>query len=57
MGVDEVPNFPKSYVEQFFLPLHYKPGQGEPERYRKPAAEAEPATPAQEARRIVDAAE
>ena len=37
-----------------FLPIHYKPGQGEPERYRKPV---EPATPAQEARRIVDAAE
>ena len=55
LGVDEVPNFPKGYVEQFLFPLHYKPGQGEPERYRKPA-EAAP-TPAQEARRIVDAAE
>ena len=55
LGVDEVPNFPKGYVEQFLFPLHYKPGAGEPERYRKPA---EPApTPAQEARRIVDAAE
>jgi hypothetical protein len=38
-----------------FLPIHYKPGQGEPERYRKPVADLE--TPAQEARRIVDAAE
>ncbi len=56
MGVDELPNFPKSYVEQFLLPLHYKPGAGEPERYRKPAAAAAE-TPAQEARRIVDAAE
>jgi sterol desaturase/sphingolipid hydroxylase (fatty acid hydroxylase superfamily) len=55
LGVDEVPNFPKGYVEQFLFPLHYKPGQGEPERYRKPV-EAAP-TPAQEARRIVDAAE
>jgi hypothetical protein len=56
MGVDEVPNFPKGYVEQFLFPLYYKPGDGEPERYRK--AEAPPAeTPAQEARRIVDAAE
>jgi sterol desaturase/sphingolipid hydroxylase (fatty acid hydroxylase superfamily) len=55
LGVDEVPNFPKGYVEQFLFPFFYKPGQGEPERYRKPA---EPApTPAQEARRIVDAAE
>jgi sterol desaturase/sphingolipid hydroxylase (fatty acid hydroxylase superfamily) len=57
LGVDEIPNFPKSYVEQFFLPLHYKPGAGEPGRYRKPVAEPEPVTPAQEARRIVDAAE
>ncbi len=56
MGVDELPNFPKSYVEQFLLPLHYKPGAGEPERYRRPVAEV-PETPAQEARRIVDAAE
>ena len=55
LGVDEVPNFPKGYVEQFLFPLHYKPGRGEPERYRKPA-DAAP-TPAQEARRIVDAAE
>jgi sterol desaturase/sphingolipid hydroxylase (fatty acid hydroxylase superfamily) len=55
LGVDEVPNFPKGYVEQFLFPLHYKPGQGEPERYRKPAELAP--TPAQEARRIVDAAE
>jgi len=54
LGVDELPNFPKSYWDQLFLPIHYKPGQGEPERYRKPV---EPATPAQEARRIVDAAE
>jgi len=52
LGVDEIPNFPKSYVEQFLLPLHYKPGQGEPERYAAGAR-----TPAQEARRIVDAAE
>ena len=56
MGVDEVPNFPKGYVEQFLFPLYYKPGEGEPERYRK--ADAPPVeTPAQEARRIVDAAE
>ena len=50
-----MPNFPKGYVEQFLFPLFYKPGAGEPERYRKPA-EAAP-TPAQEARRMVDAAE
>lgn len=56
LGVDEVPNFPKGYIEQFLFPLYYKPGQGEPERYKKPVAEPAP-TPAQEARRIVDAAE
>jgi sterol desaturase/sphingolipid hydroxylase (fatty acid hydroxylase superfamily) len=56
LGVDELPNFPKGYVEQFLFPLFYKPGQGEPERYRKAAALEAP-TPAQEARRIVDAAE
>jgi len=50
-----VPNFPKGYVEQLLFPIFYKPGEGEPERYRKPADSAP--TPAQEARRIVDAAE
>lgn len=55
LGVDELPNFPKSYVEQVLFPLFYKPGEGEPERYR-PKQEAAP-TPAQEARQIVDAAE
>ena len=56
LGVDEVPNFPKGYIEQLLFPIFYKPGSGEPERYRKPAAPAL-VTPAQEARRIVDAAE
>jgi sterol desaturase/sphingolipid hydroxylase (fatty acid hydroxylase superfamily) len=56
LGVDEVPNFPKGYVEQLLFPIFYKPGEGEPERYRKAPAPA-PMTPAQEARRIVDAAE
>jgi sterol desaturase/sphingolipid hydroxylase (fatty acid hydroxylase superfamily) len=56
LGIDEVPNFPKGYVDQFLFPLFYKPGQGEPERYTKTAKPA-PATPAQEARQIVDAAE
>jgi sterol desaturase/sphingolipid hydroxylase (fatty acid hydroxylase superfamily) len=54
LGIDEVPNFPKGYVEQFLFPIFYKPGAGEPERYSKAAAAK---TPAQEARRIVDAAE
>jgi sterol desaturase/sphingolipid hydroxylase (fatty acid hydroxylase superfamily) len=57
LGVDELPNFPKGYVEQFLFPLFYKPGQGEPERYRKVATSEATPTPAQEARRIVDAAE
>ena len=47
---------PRATGEQLFLPYHYKPGAGEPERYRK-AAQVPLATPAQEARRIVDAAE
>ena len=45
MGVDELPNFPKSFIEQMILPFVYKPGTGEPERYKVPAQ-----TPAQEAR-------
>ena len=59
MGVDELPHFPTSFVEQMVLPFVYKPGAGEPERYRK-QAEAEAAktkTPAQEARAMLDAAE
>ena len=45
MGLDEVPNFPKSFWEQLVFPFVYKPGGGEPERYRKPKS-----TPAQESR-------
>jgi sterol desaturase/sphingolipid hydroxylase (fatty acid hydroxylase superfamily) len=56
LGVDEVPNFPRGYIDQVLFPLYYKPGQGEPDRYKRQADEA-PITPAQEARRIVDAAE
>jgi len=47
MGVDELPNFPKSFIEQMVLPFFYKPGAGEPDRYRTKAATK---TPAQEAR-------
>ena len=50
MGIDEVPNFPKSYIEQLIFPFIYKPGAGEPDLNK-----AE--TPVHEARRIVDAAE
>lgn len=58
MGVDELPNFPKSFLEQMLLPFVYKPGEGEPERYRKPPAPRTPVpTPAQEARQMLDAAE
>jgi sterol desaturase/sphingolipid hydroxylase (fatty acid hydroxylase superfamily) len=45
MGVDELPNFPKSFIEQMLLPFYYEPGKGEPARYRKQ-------TPAQEARSL-----
>ena len=55
LGVDELPNFPKSYVEQLILPFVYEPGKGEPERYKKLAAAK---TPAQEARdQVLHAAE
>ena len=40
-------------MEQLFLPLHYTPGAGEPQRYRQAAPVA---TPAQEARRLVSSA-
>ena len=54
MGVDELPNFPKSYLEQLLLPFFYKPGEGEPERYRRDNS----LTPAQVAKRqVVQAAE
>lgn len=32
MGIDEVPNFPKSYWEQLIFPFVYKPGEGAPDR-------------------------
>lgn len=41
MGIDELPNFPKSYWEQLILPFIYKPGQGEPERYSNRPARAD----------------
>ncbi len=54
LGIDEVPDFPKGYIEQFLFPIFYRPGQGQPERYNKqPAAP----TAAQQARQIIDAAE
>jgi sterol desaturase/sphingolipid hydroxylase (fatty acid hydroxylase superfamily) len=43
MGIDEVPNFPKSYWEQLLFPFIYKPGAGEPERYRKMISPAQQA--------------
>ncbi|MEQ1576557.1 MAG: sterol desaturase family protein [Hyphomicrobium sp.] len=30
MGIDEVPDFPKSYMEQLMFPFRYTPGQGSP---------------------------
>jgi sterol desaturase/sphingolipid hydroxylase (fatty acid hydroxylase superfamily) len=47
MGIDEIPQFPKGYLEQFVFPLHYKPGQGV----------QQPTTAAARARVIHDAAE
>ncbi len=41
MGVDELPHFPKSYWEQLLLPFVYKPGAGEPRRYREPKTAAQ----------------
>lgn len=38
MGVDDVPNFPKSYIDHLTFPFRYVPGQGLPER----KAEVEP---------------
>jgi hypothetical protein len=35
MGIDEVPHFPKTFWEQLVFPFVYKPGKGEPERYRQ----------------------
>lgn len=49
MGIDELPNFPKGYIEQLLLPFYYAPGKGEPERYRK-----HPMTPAQDARNQIE---
>ncbi len=28
MGVDEVPNFPKTYWQQLLFPFYYQPGAG-----------------------------
>jgi sterol desaturase/sphingolipid hydroxylase (fatty acid hydroxylase superfamily) len=47
MGIDEVPQFPKGYVEQLIFPVLYKPGQGV----------QQPTTAAAKARAIHDAAE
>jgi len=50
MGIDEIPQFPKSYVDQLVLPWRYKPGQGVQDLSR-------PVTAAAQARAIHDAAE
>ncbi|HML27808.1 MAG TPA: sterol desaturase family protein [Hyphomicrobium sp.] len=60
LGVDELPNFPKSLWEQMILPWVYVPGNGEPERYKRLAeeAKAKAKTPAQQARdQVLHAAE
>ncbi|HRN88132.1 sterol desaturase family protein [Hyphomicrobium sp.] len=58
MGVDEVPDFPKRYMEQLAFPLHYKPGQGQQSGLKNKAqAHTPPQTAAAQARAIHDAAE
>lgn len=42
MGIDEVPNFPKSFLEQLIFPFVYTPGKGEPERYSPRRLKAAP---------------
>ena len=43
MGVDEVPEFPKTYLEQLLFPLYYQPGAGQQSGVRpvRPPAPAE----------------
>lgn len=48
MGIDELPNFPKGYIDQLILPFVYTPGAGEPARYSQ-GRRGVP-SPAQEAR-------
>lgn len=36
MGIDEVPNFPKSFIEHLIFPFIYRPGRGQPKRYQAP---------------------
>lgn len=50
MGIDELPQFPKSYLDQLVLPWRYKPGQGVQDLRRPPTAAAQ-------ARALHDAAE
>lgn len=44
MGIDEVPDFPKSYREHLVFPFHYKPGSGDvlQKPAELPAAAAKP---------------
>ena len=37
MGIDELPDFPKSYLQQLILPFVYKPGEGAPQSYAWPS--------------------
>jgi sterol desaturase/sphingolipid hydroxylase (fatty acid hydroxylase superfamily) len=34
LGIDELPQFPKSYLSQLLLPFYYVPGQGLPEKFK-----------------------
>lgn len=44
MGIDEVPHFPKGFMDQLTFPFHYTPGQGMPERYKREHQYADGAT-------------
>lgn len=60
MGIDEVPNFPKNYVDHLVFPIRYKPGQGVQDLESRPRAKPRPQpqqTAAARARAFHDAAE
>lgn len=57
MGIDEVPNFPKTYLEQLIFPFVYKPGQGEPDRYKAKPTAAKLARKAHDANEFTQPAE
>ena len=47
MGIDEVPQFPKGYLEQLLFPLRYQPGTGAAAYARRESDRGPPPTPAE----------